>query len=710
MKIGYILFIFLVTSLASVAQIDTISKSLQQVVITATRTVKSIGDVPLPISVVTEKQLQNLGLQKLTDVLQTQAGLQLSNNILGQSLQGYPNPFGSGIQLQGLDAAYTLILMDGMPMTGRNAGVLNLDRINVNNIKQIEIIKGPAASLYGADALAGVINIITKVSTANTLNAQVHYATNNTIGINVSSSIQQKKISTQLFVSRFSTNGYDLDKTIYGKTSDPSENYTATIKNEYKISNTLLFRNQLRYYTQKQFNNYLVDVAQQTQIVKGTSIEKDWAVHNELIKTLNKLSKLIAKIYLTGYANNAKVYVQKDNSLFDNTFLQQLFFKNELLYERTKNNNTFLTGAGVDYEIINSSRYANKKELSNIYGFAQQEFSHKKYNIVAGIRLDKHRLFNEQINPRLAASYKINSNLQLNASIGRGFKAPDFRQQFLFFTNSIVGYTLFGVNELANGLQQLKQQGQIDANININPYVNIPNLLAETSVGINAEVKWNFLNNIKITTGFFRNDITNLIERYNLPFTKTNGQAIFSYQNINNVFTQGAVFSLQAILQKKITINVGYQYLQAIDKNVITQIKNKQIVKRDPLTFISSYTTKSEYGGLFNRSKHTATTQVTFQLPQGYILNTRLIYNGKSGYADINGNAILDDEREYTNAYFLAGLTISKNINKGIQLQAGADNLLAHMDILRLPHLNGRNYFFTANFNFEKLFKHSQIQ
>ena len=194
MKTGYILFIFLVTSLASVAQIDTASKSLQQVVITATRTVKSIGDVPLPISVITEKQLQNLGLQKLTDVLQTQAGLQLSNNILGQSLQGYPNPFGSGIQLQGLDAAYTLILMDGMPMTGRNAGVLNLDRIHVNNIKQIEIIKGPAASLYGADALAGVINIITKASTANTLNAQVHYATNNTIGVNVSSFIQQKKI------------------------------------------------------------------------------------------------------------------------------------------------------------------------------------------------------------------------------------------------------------------------------------------------------------------------------------------------------------------------------------------------------------------------------------------------------------------------------------------------------------------------------------
>jgi outer membrane receptor for ferrienterochelin and colicins len=710
MKKRCLFFLLIFISVEGFSQVDTTSKSLQQIVVTATRNTKSIGDVPLPITVITQKQIQILGLQKSTDVLQTQAGLQLSNNILGQSLQGYPNPFGNGIQLQGLDAGYTLILMDGMPMTGRNAGILNLDRININNIKQIEIIKGPAASLYGADALAGVINIITKNSTLNTLNAQLHYGTNNNFGLNISSSFQTKKLNTQVFVSRFSSRGYDLDENIYGKTIDPSQNYSATIKNEYKISNSLLFRNQLRYYTQKQFNNYLVDVTQQQQLVKGTTVEKDWGIHSEVVKTINSLSKLNARVYITGYNNNAKVYIQKNDSLFDNSFLQQLFLKGELVFERTKNNNTFLTGGGADYETINSSRYANKKELGNVYAFAQQEFSNKKFNIVAGLRLDKHRLFTAQLNPRLAASYKINSKLQLNASIGRGFKAPDFRQQFLFFTNSVVGYTLLGVNELGSGLQQLKQQGQIDANTNINPYLTIPNLLPEISIGINAEVKWVVANNIKITAGFFRNDINNLIERYNLPFTKTNGQAIFSYQNINKVFTQGGTISLQANLNKKITVNVGYQYLDAKDKDVVSKINNKQIVKRDPITFVSSYTTKNEYGGLFNRSKHTATAQLTVQFPKQLILNTRVIYNGKLGYADINGNAILDDEREYTSDYFLAGLTISKKINNVIQIQTGADNLLVHIDKIRLPQLSGRTYFITANFNVEKLFKHSQIQ
>jgi outer membrane receptor for ferrienterochelin and colicins len=135
---------------------------LSEMVVTATRTTKSIGDIPVPVQVISKKYIQQTGSQKLIDILQQQTGLVLADNPLGQALQGYPNPFGSGIQLQGLDPAYTLILLDGEPLTGRNAGILNLGRVAIGNIKQIEIIKGPTASLYGNDALAGVINIITE--------------------------------------------------------------------------------------------------------------------------------------------------------------------------------------------------------------------------------------------------------------------------------------------------------------------------------------------------------------------------------------------------------------------------------------------------------------------------------------------------------------------------------------------------------------------
>ena len=118
------------------------TSAIGEVVVAASRTEKSIGDIPVPVLVISKKMIQQTGSQKLIDILQQQTGLVLADNPLGQALQGYPNPFGSGIQLQGLDPAYTLILLDGKPLTGRNAGILNPGRVAVGNIGQVEIVKG----------------------------------------------------------------------------------------------------------------------------------------------------------------------------------------------------------------------------------------------------------------------------------------------------------------------------------------------------------------------------------------------------------------------------------------------------------------------------------------------------------------------------------------------------------------------------------------
>ncbi len=124
------------------------TSTIGEVVVTASRTEKSIGDIPVPIQVISKKSILQTGSQELIDILQQQTGLVLADNPPGQALQGYPNPFGSGIQLQGLDPAYTLILLDGEPLTGRNAGILNLGRIAVGNIHQIEIVKGRYQPLW----------------------------------------------------------------------------------------------------------------------------------------------------------------------------------------------------------------------------------------------------------------------------------------------------------------------------------------------------------------------------------------------------------------------------------------------------------------------------------------------------------------------------------------------------------------------------------
>lgn len=681
--------------------------TIDEITVSTTRTIKSIGDIPVPIQVISKKFIQQSGSQKLIDILQQQTGLILSDNPLGQSLQGYPNPFGSGIQMQGLDPAYTLILVDGEPLTGRNAGILNLGRIAVGNIKQVEIIKGPATSLYGSDALAGVINIITEKPTGNNSLLQVHQSSNKTWGFSASQSFKKDKTAIQIFANRYSSSGYDLDKTIYGQTTDPFRNYSFAGNFQYNLNATTQLQTSARLFTQKQFNNYLVYTANQPQAVEGSSIETDWSFNNQLHYKISKKLKLISRLYITGYKDNAEVFMMSNKQLFDKSYMQQFLLKPEIQVEiGDKRNQKLIAGAGYNFETVEANRYPDKKRFNAFYIFSQKEWMlYNKLNITIGGRLDKHSLYKLQFNPKLALAYKAAPHLTINASIGTGFKAPDFRQQFLFFTNSLVGYTLLGANELANGLIQLQQQGQIDPSVNITPYLGNNTLSPEKSIGINIGGRYLLHNKTTFTLNIFRNDINNLIDRYNLPFSKTNGQAIFSYININNVFTQGLDININHRLNNLFSINAGYQYLEAKDKDVIKKIKDGKMVKRDPVTFVSSYVTSKEYGGLFNRSKHTANLQLFYNSNnKKWGANIRANYRGRFGYSDINGNNILDDGREYVKAYVLLNAAISKSFKQGFEIQAGAENILNHKDKNKLPNLPGITYLVNLNINLNQLF------
>jgi len=715
-KKNIVLFIslFLMTEMTSYAQKAVKDtgfnklKTFEEVVVTTTRTIKSIGDIPVPVQVISKKFIQQTGSQKLVDILQQQTGLVLADNPLGQSLQGYPNPFGSGIQLQGLDPAYTLILMDGEPLTGRNAGILNLGRIAIGNIRQIEIIKGPATSLYGSDALAGVINIITEKPKNNNTALQINQSGHNTWGITVNQSIKKNKTALQLFANRYSSSGYDLDRSIYGKTVDPYRNYSFSAKMYYDFNAKTQLQLSARFFNQLQFNNYLVYTGAQPAAVEGTSKETDWVFNNQLIRDLSKKIKLVSRLYVTGYQNNGEVFLSGNKQLFDKSNMHQLLIKPELQVEiGEKRNQKLIAGAGYNYETIEANRYTEKKDFNAFYFFAQKEWLlNGKFNVTAGTRLDLHSLYKMQFNPKLALAYKVTPGLSFNASIGTGFKAPDFRQQFLYFTNSLVGYTLLGAHELSTGLINMQQQGQIDPTIDISPFLGDHTLLPERSVGINLGGRYTHQNKTTVTVNMFRNDIHNLIDRYNLPFTKVNSQAIYSYVNVNRVFTRGFDVNINQTLSENFSLNAGYQFLEAKDKTVLKNIAEGAVVKRDPVTFASSYVSKTEYGGLFNRSKHTANLQLFFYTgkEKGWAANVRANYRGRYGYVDMNGDNILDDDREYAKGYVLLNAAISKSFTQGFEIQAGAENLLNHKDKLRLPYLPGTTYLINININLQNIF------
>ena len=694
------------TASAQVVSSDSTVKILDEVVVTATRTENKISNIPLPIQVITAKNIQLSGSQKLIDILQMQTGLVIANNPLGTALQGYPNPFGEGIQLQGLDPAYTLILLDGEPLTGRNAGIINLGRIAVGNIKQIEIIKGPATSLYGSDALAGVINIITEVPKTNSLQAKIHYYTNNTLGLTASAGLKQKKSAVQLFFNRYSSDGYDLDKDIYGKTIDPFVDYSANAKVTFDVNEKNKLTFSVKYFTDKQFNNYLIYTDAQPDVVKGTTVESEKSFFTKWDHTISKKINYYASLYATNYSNNATVFLQPKDSLYEKITLEQFLLKPEVQVNIGENPASLLVaGAGYNFESVNSSRYGSLREMNSFYLFAQKQFQYKKNtNIIVGSRIDKNSLYPLQLSPKAAIAYRINPDIVVKASIGAGFKAPDFRQQFLNFSNSLIGYTLLGAQELMHGLETLKKNGQIDQSIDISQYNNQKELSPEKSIGVNAGFDYTFKNgssNFKLN--FFRNDISNLIEAYNLPFNKINNQSIYSYQNLNKVFTEGVEAGFFYSLNKNFSISGGYQYLVAKDKEVLRLIKEEKLYKRDPVTNKTTLVTKDEYTGLFNRSRNTANLRLQYNnvLHKGSFFVTAK-YRGRYGFSGLNGfqngNDVLDDEREFVHGFGLINATVSKQFLDSWEVQAGIENILNYRNKLLMPNMFGRTFFINVNF------------
>jgi len=134
----------------STAQADSLwSIEMNPVVVTTTKTQKSLNNVTVPASVITNKDIESRGSVRLSDLLREETAFQFDYS------------HGTGVQIQGLDPEYTLLLIDGEPMIGRTAGTLDLDRVSLSNVKRVEVVRGPSSSLYGSEALAGVINIIT---------------------------------------------------------------------------------------------------------------------------------------------------------------------------------------------------------------------------------------------------------------------------------------------------------------------------------------------------------------------------------------------------------------------------------------------------------------------------------------------------------------------------------------------------------------------
>ena len=657
---------------------------LREVVVTATRTERNLASLPLPIAIITSEAISKSGVTRLNEILFEQTGLLTIPDFGGVE----------GIQVQGLDASYTLILIDGVPLVGRSAGTLDLSRISVGNIDRIEIVKGASSSLYGSEALAGVINIITKKPNRDLLsgNLSYRYGSFETNDLNSNVVWKKNKFSGSIFANYFNTNGYDLNESTPEKTVEPFYNITIQPKFYYDFSDDLKLVVGNRYYNQKQDYKATID----DEKYKGNSNINEW---NSQIKVTHKWNKKFYseyEFYATNYKSD-EFLNDSNKQLFEANFYKQWLFRPEVRTTWSFQKSKLTAGIGLNKETLNRTYFDSNVVFNSQYAFLQYDYNPTdKWNILAGFRYDNHQEYQSQWSPKFAINYKVNQNFSLKSSVGYGFKAPDFRQLYFDFSNSAIGYAVFGYNVAETKLDDLDAQGQIlfrydgiDFNSELKP---------ENSINFNLGSYYE-KENFKWETNFFYNSISNLIDTKAIA-QKTNGQNVFSYFNIDEIFTYGIENNLHYKINN-FKFSLGYQYLVAKDKSVLKAIDKGEVFARDQTTLASFQLKKDDYFGLFNRSKHTANFKVLYTIPAlKTAINLRVFYRSKYGIADSNNNQILDNYDAFVADYFLTNLSITKDIKDNLSLQMGANNLLDFTNPNEISNLSGRQLFARLQFNF----------
>lgn len=666
------------------------SRELGEVVVTATRNERKLGNVAVPVSIISQKNIQQAGSLRLKDILQEQPGLFLTSG------------FGVGVQMQGLNPDYTLVLVDGEPLTGRTSGVLDLNRVTTGNIKKIEIVKGPSSSLYGSEALAGVINIITDKSYDKKVNLSARYGTYNSLDANITAAGRIGKAGISAFLNQYNTDGYSIRPYSVERSKLPVNRTTPHLNFNLPFSNKTSINLSLRYNYEHIKNELAVSNNGQVTYSNGREINKDLNITPTLTHIFSSRLKTQLRLYANRFEGSQKLSTSAGQG-YDDYFLQRFYrAENQTDYSPGKSL-SFVGGIGYIKEFVNSTRYNDKnsrKENEVKYGFIQAEWqAGKKLTFIGGFRYDYNKLYASAFSPKIAGKLTVNNRLSFQASYGRGFKAPDFRQLYLNFTNTSAGsYSVFGALEAQRILQLMDNAGlirQFEAD-----YSRLQALKPEYSNGFNAGFTVYPARKLQWQVNVFRNDIKDLIEA-RLVATRQDNTQIFSYVNIQRAFTQGIETNIRYAITTAITLNAGYQYLQTADKDELKRLKDgNYYYTRDENNF-SVLLKKKDYLGLPNRSPHMATLKLSYEpASQKWFANIRAAYRSKWVVFDKDGNGIYNKQDEFAEGFVQLGSSIGTNLKYGFRIQAGADNILDHVDLNNLPNAPGRTFFATIGYSF----------
>lgn len=664
------------------------------IVVTATRSEKALEDVAVPTTVVLAETMRMQGAVRLSDVLVTVPGLALFDD------------HGTGLQVQGFAPDYTLILLDGEPVIGRTAGTLDLNRLTVQGLDRVEIVRGPSSSLYGSEALAGVVNLITAPAGEGFRSALgARFGSFGTTDLTAEVEAGRERAGARLLFNRYASAGYDLTPASFGATSPAFTDWTADWRSRLALSDRVLLRFGARATVEDQEGAFALRADGVEVRYDDNGRRVDWTLHPEARIRLSDRFRLTTTLYGARYRTETRYRRQSDGVLTYEDDFDQYYLKAETQLDALWNGRHLTSlGGGAVQERLGGDRYGpnadgERPAANQTYAFAQHEWLPLRLlEVSASARFDAHSDYAARLTPKIALLVRPADNLRFRVSVGSGFKAPAFRQFYLAFTNAAAGYSVFGATRLQEGVARLQAEGAID-HLFINPST-LEEIRAESSVAVNIGGSIEPFSRLAFSVNAFHNNVRDLIETQPIA-RKTNGQFVFGYFNLARIYTRGietdATIRAVAGRRSRLDISFGYQFLQARDREVVEALETGTVFGRDP-SGREYRLGPGDYGGMFGRSPHTATFRAVYaHTPFGLTASVRGRWRSRYGYRDLDGNSLANRDDEFVTAYAVFDATVTKTVPApgpaDAEIQLGVDNVL---DITRptlVPSLPGRRLY-----------------
>ncbi len=557
---------------------------LNPVVVTGTGMHQRLKSTPVPVEVISGRELQASGIN----------GLQEALTMMVPSLSFSPTAMGSYLRMNGLTNSHVLILLNGRKLTGDISGNVDLGQIDINTVKRIEVLNGAASTLYGSDAVGGVINIITSdAGDESEFTTTSRYTRDGQFNQGLNMALRAGKVGSTTSYnyshsdgwqnSHFTEDGDELIESL----SQLSIGYTS---NNFNQKFTYDPTERLTAYAEGSYYNRLTDRPVERADISGGSkyntFSESFSWGAGAAYSLGDLGKIKFDYSGRTYGQWYKYMMATGDYLPGDYYKtkRQSYNDAELrgIFNFSESSNT-IVGADYRYETLDRPESDLNKGLGtwSLYGQHEQRFL-GHFTALAGLRYDNHQEIGARLTPKVSLMYNV-GNFNARATYAMGYRAPGIDELYYHMLKPM-------------GSRHIITFGNRDLKAENSNYVSVNLVYRASRVSVSVTPYMNFVKNMVTSSSTKYTDLsTEAQDELKAEFPeindiKTSTLTIKQYYNFAKATVKGVEANVSYNPTGGLTLaaNYSYAYGSGLNDDGSWQRLNRSVMHT--ATFTANYT------------------------------------------------------------------------------------------------------------------------